>query len=39
VMFAADLKAGEHTARIRLSKKSNPASKGTAARILQFTVN
>jgi len=39
VMFAADLKAGEHTARIRLSKKSNPASKGVAARILQFTVN
>jgi len=39
VMFSADLKRGEHTARIRLSKKSNPASKGTAARILQFTVN
>ena len=39
VMFAADLKVGEHTARIRLSKKSNPASKGVAARILQFTVN
>ena len=39
VMFAADLKRGSHTARIRLSKKSNSASKGTAARILQFTVN
>jgi hypothetical protein len=39
VMFAADLKTGEHTAKIRLSEKSNPASKGTAARILQFTVN
>jgi lysophospholipase L1-like esterase len=39
VMFAADLKAGEHTAKLRLSKKSNPKSKGTAARILQFTVN
>ena len=39
VMFAADLMAGQHTARLRLSPKSNPASKGTAARILQFTVN
>jgi lysophospholipase L1-like esterase len=39
VMFAADLKAGEHTAKIRLSEKSNSKSKGTAARILQFTVN
>jgi hypothetical protein len=39
VMFAADLKSGEHTARIRLSEKSNPKSKGTSARILQFTVN
>ena len=39
VMFAADFKRGSHTARIRLSKKSNSASKGTAARILQFTVN
>jgi len=39
VMFAADLKAGQHTARLRLSEKSNPKSKGTAARILQFTVN
>ena len=39
VMFASDLKAGEHTAKIRLSEKSNLKSKGTAARILQFTVN
>ena len=39
VMFAADLKRGAHTAKIRLSEKSNPKSKGTAARILQFTVN
>jgi lysophospholipase L1-like esterase len=39
VMFAADLKAGQHTARLRLSEKSNPKSKGTSARILQFTVN
>ena len=39
VMFTADLKAGDHTAKIRLSEKSNSKSKGTAARILQFTVN
>ena len=39
VMFAAELKAGEHTAKLRLSGKSNPKSNGTAARILQFTVN
>ncbi len=39
VMFATDLKRGAHTAKIRLSEKSNPKSKGTAARILQFTVN
>ena len=39
VMFAADLKNGTHTAKIRLSEKSNLKSKGTVARILQFTVN
>ena len=39
VMFASDLRAGEHTAKLRLSAKSNPKSKGTSARILQFTVN
>ena len=39
VMFDTDLKTGEHTAKIRLSNKSNPLSKGTAARILQFVVN
>ena len=39
VMIATDLKAGQHTARLRLSEKSNTKSKGTAARILQFTVN
>ena len=39
VIFAADLKAGQHTARLRLSEKSNAKSKGTAARIPQFTVN
>jgi len=39
VMFTADLEPKEHTARLRLVKDSNPASKGSAARILQFTVN
>jgi lysophospholipase L1-like esterase len=39
VMFAADLEPKEHTARLRMGKDSNPASKGSAARILQFTVN
>jgi len=39
VMLVADLELREHTARLRLGKESNPASKGTAARILQFTVN
>ncbi len=39
VMFAADLETGKHTARLRLAKDSNPASKGSAVRILQFTVN
>jgi len=38
-MFASDLRAGEHTTKLRLSAKSNPKSKGTSARILQFTVN
>ena len=39
VMFATDLKSSDHTARIRMSKKSNKASKGSSARILYFTVN
>ena len=39
VMLLTDLKRKEHRVRLRLSSKSNPASKGTAARILQFTVN
>ena len=39
VMFATDLKAAAHTAKIRISNKSNPLSKGTAARVLQFVVN
>lgn len=39
VMFATDLKSSDHTARIRMSEKSNKASKGSCARILNFTVN
>jgi lysophospholipase L1-like esterase len=39
VMLVTDLEKKEHTVRMRLSGKSNPSSKGTAARILQFTVN
>lgn len=39
VMFATDLEPGDHTAHLRLAKDSNPASRGSAARILQFTVN
>ena len=39
VILATDLEPGEHTARIRIAKQSNAASKGNAARILQFGVN
>ena len=39
VMFATDLKSSDHTARIRMSEKSNKSSKGSCARILNFTVN
>ncbi|MED5585410.1 MAG: SGNH/GDSL hydrolase family protein [Verrucomicrobiota bacterium] len=39
VMFAADLELKEHTARLRLAENSNPGSRGSAARILQFAVN
>jgi|TARA_B110000116_G_C16788579_1_gene562425 lysophospholipase L1-like esterase len=39
LMLVTDLEKKEHTVRMRLSDKSNPSSKGTAARILQFTVN
>ena len=39
VMFATDLKSSDHTARIRVSEKSNKSSKGSCARILNFTVN
>ncbi len=39
VMFNADLPPGEHTLRLRISGDHNPASKGTAARIIQFCAN
>ena len=39
VMLATDLKSSDHTARIRMSEKSNKVSKGSFARILNFTVN
>ena len=39
VMLFSDLKAGNHVARIRIKENSNKASKGSSARILQFTVN
>ncbi len=39
VMLASDLSDNDHSARIRLKKRSNNATKGNSARILQFTVN
>ena len=39
VMFATDLISSEHIASIRMSGKSNKESKGSSARILNFTVN
>ncbi|MEZ6112139.1 MAG: GDSL-type esterase/lipase family protein [Pirellulaceae bacterium] len=39
VMFATDLPQGAHVLRLRTTEKSNSASKGVAARILEFTVN
>jgi len=39
VIFDADLKSGEHTLRVRISETKNAASKGHAARILQFVAN
>jgi lysophospholipase L1-like esterase len=39
VMLATDLKPGKHTVRVRLSTKKNGQSKGTAARVMQFTAN
>ncbi|MFO0865972.1 MAG: SGNH/GDSL hydrolase family protein [Gemmataceae bacterium] len=39
VMFAADLKPGRHTLKLRLADQHHPASKGNAARIIQFVGN
>ncbi|MEX2215113.1 MAG: SGNH/GDSL hydrolase family protein [Phycisphaeraceae bacterium] len=39
VMLATDLERGKHSVAIRISKDHDPASKGTAARILKFAVN
>jgi len=39
VMFASDLNLGEHRVTVRLAKANHASSKGTAARILDFTVN
>jgi hypothetical protein len=38
-MFATDLAAGKHSIKLRLAKPPGDEAKGTAARILQFTVN
>ncbi|MDR2706476.1 MAG: SGNH/GDSL hydrolase family protein [Planctomycetaceae bacterium] len=39
VMFDDQLETGKHTLRLWLADKVPPQSKGTVARILQFTVN
>jgi len=39
VMFEAELAPGPHTLRLTIASESPPSSKGTAARILQFTEN
>lgn len=39
VMFAADLPAGDHVLKLRISKAANKESKGHAARVIQFAVN
>ncbi len=39
VMFAADLPAGDHVLKLRISDAANRDSKGHAARIIQFAVN
>jgi len=39
VMLASDLKPGKHEVSFRLSADHDPASKGTAARILKWAVN
>jgi acetyl esterase/lipase/lysophospholipase L1-like esterase len=39
VMFAGDLASGSHQLKLRISKKHNQQSRGTAARILHFVAN
>ena len=39
VMFAADLSAGDHILKLRISDAANKDSKGHTARIIQFAVN
>ncbi|MCE9531026.1 MAG: SGNH/GDSL hydrolase family protein [Planctomycetes bacterium] len=39
VIFAADLKPGAHTLKLRLAEQHNKASTGNAARIIQFVGN
>ena len=39
VMFATDLTPGKHSVKLRLAKPPGNEAKGTAARILQFTIN
>ena len=39
VMFAADLKAGKHTLKLRIAGEKNKDSSGHAARIIQFVAN
>jgi len=39
VMFATGLSAGNHEVKVRLAKTHHEKSKGTAARILNFTVS
>ena len=39
VMFAADLKPGKHTLKLRMADQKNKDSSGHAARIIQFVAN
>jgi lysophospholipase L1-like esterase len=39
VVLATELPRGEHTLTVTLSEKKNPASQGTAARIMELGVN
>ena len=39
VVFEADLKAGEHTLRLRISASQNERSAGHAIRVLHFVAN